>query len=111
MIGYTQDVERMEVSLMAEPILLSNDANPLRPIVEGVIAGELRSTKTGIQIGEARIQVFEKRYGMASSEFLRRYENDELQETLDLAEWTGEIRMLAGLKNDAEKLQSIEFWD
>jgi hypothetical protein len=101
----------MEVSLMAELILRSNDADPLRLIVEGAIAGELRSTKTGIQIGEARIQAFEKHYGMASSEFLQRYENYELQETLELAEWIGEIRMLAGLKNDAEKLQSIEFGD
>jgi hypothetical protein len=101
----------MEVSLMAEPILRSNDANPLRPIVEGVIAGELRSMEAGIRVGEVRIWAFEQQYGMDSSVFLQRYENDELQETLELAEWIGELRMLVGLQNDVEKLHSIEFVD
>jgi ferritin len=42
--------------------------------------------------------------GFSSTEFLRRYENNELQETLDFAEWVGEYRLLERLREKADTL-------
>jgi hypothetical protein len=39
---------------------------------------------------------------MTSAEFLQRYENDELPETLELDEWIGEIKMLQRLQGKAD---------
>ena len=50
-------------------------------------------------------------FGLSSAEFIRRYENDELPETLTLAEWVGEVRMLARLQEKAETLQEIRVAD
>jgi hypothetical protein len=58
---------------------------------------------SGIDRGEARLRVFETRYGMTSAEFLQRYENDELPETLELGEWIGEIKMLQRLQDKADR--------
>ena len=46
---------------------------------------------------------------MITSEFIQRYENDELDETLEFGEWIGEYRMLQGLIEDADQLRGIEF--
>jgi len=51
--------------------------------------------------------IFEADYGLSSAKFIRRYENDELPETRTLAEWIGEVRMLARLQEKAETLQEI----
>jgi hypothetical protein len=70
------------------------------------ISEDLQSTQSGIDRGKERIKAFEQQYGMTSAEFLQRYENDELQETLELDEWIGEIRMLQGLQEKAARLAS-----
>jgi hypothetical protein len=54
---------------------------------------------SGIDRGADRLRTFEIEYGMTSAEFLERYENDELTETLEFGEWIGEIRMLQRLSS------------
>jgi len=94
---------------MTELILRSHHAQSLQSLIEGVIADALRSTEAGIQRTEARLQQFEGQYQLTTTEFLHRYENDEFQETLELAEWIGEARMLARLQKRADQLRGIEF--
>ncbi len=89
--------------------LTSSRETPLRPLVEAALQNELRILQAGIRRTEQRLQAFEAQYHMASAEFLRRYENDELQETLDLAEWIGEYRLLTRLREKAATLQEIQF--
>ncbi len=89
--------------------LTSSRQRPLRPLVEAAIHNELRLLQSGIQRTEQRLQTFEARYGFSSQEFLRRYENDELTETLDYAEWVGESRLLERLREKADTLQEIHF--
>jgi hypothetical protein len=62
----------------------------------------LRFLQAAIRRTEDRLQVFEAQYGMASAEFLRRYENDELQETLEFDEWIGEYRVRERLLEKAD---------
>jgi hypothetical protein len=46
---------------------------------------------------------------MTSAEFVERYENDELPETLELAEWIGEYRLLERLTDRVRALEEIRF--
>jgi hypothetical protein len=94
---------------MAELILVSPRQRLLRPLVEAALQNELRLLEAGIRRTQQRLSAFETRYGLSTAEFLRRYENDELQETLDLAEWVGEYRMLERLQNKATTLREIQF--
>ena len=94
---------------MAALTLTSRGQHPLRPLIEAAIYNELRLLQAGIGRTEERLQAFETQYGLSSQEFLRRYENDELPESLDFAEWIGEYRLLERLREKANTLQEIRF--
>ena len=91
--------------------LTSTKHRPLRPLVEAALENQLRLLNAGIARTEERLQAFETDYGLSSTEFIRRYENDELPETLGIDEWVGEYRMLVRLQEKAETLQEIRFAD
>jgi hypothetical protein len=94
---------------MSAVTLVSPTERPLRSLVEAALHNELRLLQAGIRRTEQRLKAFEVQYDLSSDEFLRRYENDELSETLDLAEWVGEIRLLERLREKANTLQEIRF--
>jgi hypothetical protein len=94
---------------MNELKLVSKRSESIKPLVEGALLAALRSTEDGIQRTRQRLQEFEASYGISTEVFLARYENDELQETLEFAEWVGESRMLGRLQEKAERLREIEF--
>ena len=89
--------------------LTSRGQHPLRPLIEAAIYNELRLLQAGIERTEDRLRAFETQYSLSSQEFLRRYENDELPESLDFAEWIGEYRLLERLREKAHTLQEIRF--
>ena len=93
---------------MAALTLTTSRQRPLRALVEAALDNELRLLQAGIQRTERRLETFETRYGLSSQDFLRQYENDELPETLDFAEWVGEYRLLARLREKAVTLQEIQ---
>jgi hypothetical protein len=89
--------------------LTSSHQHPLRPLVEAAIQNELRLLEAGIRRTEERLQDFEEKHNLTTQEFLRRYENDEVSETLEFAEWIGEYHLLKRLREKAETLQEIRF--
>lgn len=91
--------------------LTSSHHHPLRPLVEAAIDNEMRLLQAGIQRTEARLQMFEAEYELSTQEFVRRYERDDLAETLASAEWVGEYRMLERLRKKVEVLREIHFAD
>lgn len=94
---------------MTELILVSSQRRPLRPLVEAALASELRLVEAGIQRTEQRLKEFETKYQLSTEDFIYRFENDELEEDLELAEWVGEYRLLERLQEKAETLRGIEF--
>ena len=94
---------------MATLTLLSPRGHPLQPLVEAALANELRLLEAGIQRTETRLREFEQTYHMTTIEFVSRYENDELPETLEFAEWIGAYRLLARLQEKAETVREIQF--
>lgn len=98
-------------AVMSTLTLTSTGQRPLRPLVEAALENQLRLLQVGIARTEARVQAFEAEYNLTSAEFVRRYENDELPETLAFDEWLGEYRLLARLREKAETLQGIQVTD
>lgn len=95
--------------MMAELVLVSKRQGSLKPLVEAALTNELRLVEAGVERTERRLRDFEARFGLSTADFIRRYENDELGETLEYAEWVGEYRMLARLNDKAETLRGIRF--
>ena len=94
---------------MTDVRLVSKGERELKPLVEAALANELRLIEAGVQQARNAIKAFEARYQMASQEFLLRYENDEIEETMDFAEWIGEIRLIERLQEKAETLREVRF--
>jgi hypothetical protein len=94
---------------LADLRLVTTRKYELRPLVEAALANELRLTEAGIRATEQRIVNFERKYQLGSQDFIRRYENDEMEETLDLDEWIGEFRLLERLREKAYTLKDIQF--
>ena len=93
---------------MTELRLISKQSSSIQPIVQNAIDSFVRSSEDGIQKTQQRLSEFEHKYLMSTREFIQRYENDELDETLEFGEWVGESRMLQGLLEDVEQLRGIE---
>ena len=94
---------------MAELTLISPHKRELKPLVQAALHSELRLLKAGIRRTEQKIEDFEARYDLSSAEFIRRYEQDEFEETLEFAEWIGEYCLLQRLREKADTLQEIRF--
>jgi len=94
---------------MTELVLVSARAGSLKPLLEAALANELRILEAGMRRTERRPRDFENAYQMPTAEFLRRSENDELGETLALAEWIGEYRLLERLREKADTLGGVSF--
>jgi hypothetical protein len=93
---------------MTDVRLVSKGERELKPLVEAALANELRLIEAGMQQAKNAIRALESRYQMATQEFLLRYENDEIEETMDFAEWIGEVRLVKRLQEKAETLRDIQ---
>src|SRR5258706_9814030 len=94
---------------MATLALISSRESPIQALVEAALANELRLLEVGIQRTEQRLSEFEQAHHLQTAEFVTRYENDELPETLEFAEWIGEYRLLTRLRDKAETVREIHF--
>ena len=94
---------------MAELRLISDRKRRLKPLVEAALKNELRLLEAGMKRTKQNMLAFEKKFGLNTQEFIARYENDEMAETLDYADWIGEHRMLERLKEKADTLRTIRF--
>jgi len=94
---------------MTDLRLVSTRKRQLKPLVEAAIANELRLLEAGVRRTEQRLLEFEEKYSLGTQKFISRYENDELEETVDFDEWIGEFRMLTRLREKVDTLRDIRF--
>ena len=95
--------------MLQEVTIRSETKEELRPLLEAAIRSELKSIQHGINRTKERLFGFEKRYEMGTEEFLRRFNAQDLGETLDYIEWMGEVKTLRLLDEKQEALQRAEF--
>ncbi|HEY84104.1 MAG TPA: hypothetical protein G4N96_03190 [Chloroflexi bacterium] len=94
---------------MTELTLVSAHRRSLKPLIKSALANEARLLDLSLRRTEQRIQAFEEKYHLPTDTFLARFENDELDETLDFAEWVGEYRLLKRMREKADILRGIKF--
>ncbi len=94
---------------MSELKLIASGNRDIRPMVEAALQNELRLLEAGIKRTEHNLRRFEEKYNMNTTSFIAAYENDNVEETVEFAEWIGEFRMLERLSQKSKVLKSIQF--
>ena len=94
---------------MTDLRLISDSDRRLKPLVVAALENEMRLLMAGIRRTELNIEGFEKKFNLSTQEFLRRYENNEIDETLNFDEWIGEHQLLERLREKVATIRSIRF--
>ena len=89
--------------------LISPHTYPLQPLVESALANEVRLLEAALHQTKARLIAFETQYHLPTSEFVDRYANDQVDETLETIEWLGEYRMLKRIQQKLDALRGVQF--
>lgn len=76
----------------------------IKPLIEGAIRAELKMLELGIARTRGRLTAFEKQFGLTTTEFERWFDGQDLKETLEFIEWSGEIKMLQLLEQKHKAL-------
>jgi hypothetical protein len=79
--------------IVEELMVISSCRRPLRPLVEAVLQKELCLLQVNIKQTEQNLSKFQARFDFSLSEFIQRFENAELPETLEYFEKVGEYRI------------------
>ena len=80
----------------------------LKPLVRAAIRGELKLLAHGIKRTRAKLAEFEKRFGMSSEEFERKFKAIEISETLENLDWWMELEALHLLEQQHQTLTEAQ---
>ena len=83
----------------------------LRSFVDSLLDSEIQSLEDGLRRTQERIRDFESQYGFSTKEFLDRYRQNRIDETLETIEWVGESRMEQHLLKKLHNLRGIRVVD
>jgi len=88
--------------------ITTTDKTMLKPLVESALENEKKMLALGIERTRKRLAEFEQQFGMSSTEFERRLNALELQETIEFTDWRMEIGMLRLLENQHQALREAQ---
>ena len=81
------------------------NASEFESVLRGALDREVHLVEYAILRTWDRLRGFEKKFGMSTDEFSRRFTADDLGETLDFIEWDGEIDTLRLLEEKKKMIQ------
>ena len=90
---------------MSQLLLKSTGKDSILSLVNAALVAEEREILTGIQKTIQKLLVFEKRYNVDTSSFLKNLSVDDEMESL---EWLGEHETLQRLQNKLSRLKEIQ---
>lgn len=82
------------------------DASQFVSVLRTALDREVHLVEYAILRTWDRLREFEKKYGMSTAEFERRFTADDLGETLDFIEWDGEVDTLHLLEEKQKMIKS-----
>jgi hypothetical protein len=94
--------------MLQEIVIKTTAEESLKPLVEVAIRNQLKSLQHGIQRTKERIAEFEQRAGLASTEFERKLQAGEIEETMETIDWNMELAALRLLKGQYQSLREAE---
>ena len=92
--------------LVTQVILKSKDNAPLKPLIVSALEAEQNEIKIGILKTRMKLAVFEKRYNLATSNFIKTPPASISE--IEALEWSGEHETLKRLENELSRLAKIE---
>jgi len=94
---------------MLQPLtIMTETPERAKPLVKVAIQNELKTLLHGIKRTHEQLAGFEKRFGMPSENFERRFNTGEIEETLDTIDWLMEIEALRLLEKDYNVLREAQ---
>jgi hypothetical protein len=97
-----------ENDMLQQITIQTPNAKRLKPLLHSVIENAVDDVEHGIELTRAKLEAFEKQYGMDTAEFERRFKPGDLEETLDFIEWQGEIKTLRLLEEKRNVLKEAK---
>ena len=94
--------------MLQEVVIKTNANESLKPLLEVAIQNQLKALQHGIQRTKERVAEFEKRAGMPSSEFEKKLQTDEIDETIDTIDWNMELAALRLLEGQYQSLSEAK---
>lgn len=94
--------------MLEQVTIKTQDRAALKPLLESAIENEIKLLSLGLDRTRKRLAEFEQKYDMASSEFERRLDALELEETVEFTDWRLEIGMLHLLESQYQTLQESQ---
>lgn len=86
----------------------TEDRKILKPIIESAIENEKKMLLLGLQQTRTRLEEFESKYKISSTQFERQLHASEVEETVEFSDWRMEIGMLRLLERQYKALQDAK---
>ena len=91
--------------MLQQVTVTTEDRKVLKPLLKSAIENEKKMVQLGLERTRDHIKEFEQEYQMSSTEFERRLNASEIDETVDFSEWRMEIGMLKLLERQYKALE------
>jgi len=98
----------MGVAMLQQLTIRTTNKATLRPVIQSAMEGEKRMISFGLRKTRQRLADFERQFGMTSTEFERRLNSGELEETIAFTDWRMEVGILRLLEDQYETLQEAQ---
>ncbi len=94
--------------MLQEVVITTNASESLKPLLEVAIQNQLKALQHGIQRTKERVAEFEKRSGMSSTEFEKKLQAEEIDETIETIDWNMELAALRLLEGQYQSLNEAK---
>lgn len=94
---------------MLQEIVIKTNANEsIKPLVEVAIRNQLKTLQHGIARTKERIAEFERRAKMSSTEFEKKLQEGQVEETVETIDWNMELTALRLLEGQYQSLSEAK---
>ncbi len=93
---------------MARIIIEPQNANNVKSLIKSAVENELKIIGFGIDKTKKRLEELEKKFGMDSGNFYRKFNEGKMGDDLEYIRWAGEYETLQKLQRDHNDLRETE---
>ena len=93
---------------MARIIIEPQNANNVKSLIKSAVENELKIIGFGIDKTKKKLEELEKKFGMDSGNFYRKFNEGKMGDDLEYIRWAGEYETLQKLQRDHNDLRETE---
>ena len=95
---------------MARIIIEPQNANNVKSLIKSAVENELKIIGFGIDKTKKKLEELEKKFGMDSGNFYRKFNEGKMGDDLEYIRWAGEYETLQQLQRDYSDLTETELY-